>query len=236
MPLLLIKEFMVCFGCALPFLLSFEIPLLIRRRKSEEKIFWRHFILNLVFVWLLTVILDVTGIHSGSSLFGYDMITRQGLRISASKVNLIPFHYLAQDFRPYLENILLFVPFGFLLPLLWERYRPFWKTISCGFLFSLTIELIQLFNGRISDIDDLLMNTLGAFSGWLLWLLLRRCLSAICGKATISKEQEKQTFLLRHEAFLDMTAAFMGMFFLYITLRNILFPKILHMIEPNPRQ
>ena len=31
----------------------------------------------------------------------------------------------------------------------------------------------------------------------------------------ISKEDQKQTFLLRHEALLDMAAAFMGMFFLY---------------------
>lgn len=217
--MLLIKELMICFSCAFPFLLSFETPLLIRRRNAERKIPWRHFILNLIFVWLLTVMLDLTGIHSLSSFFSYGVITPQGLRIPASEVNLIPFHYLAADFRPYLENILLFVPFGFLLPLLWERYCPVWKTIFCGFLFSLAIELSQLFNFRISDIDDLLMNTLGAFAGWLLWLLLRKCLSAICGKITISKEHEKQTFLLRHEASLDITAAFMGMFFLYSLLR-----------------
>jgi glycopeptide antibiotics resistance protein len=68
---------------------------------------------------------------------------------------------------------LLFIPFGFFLPLLWEQYRPLWKTVSCGFLLSLAIELSQLFNHRISDIDDLLTNTLGAFAGWLLWLLLQ---------------------------------------------------------------
>lgn len=163
--------------------------------------------------------LDVTGIHSIFSLFSYGIITRQGLRIPASEVNLIPFHYLATDFRPYLGNILLFIPFGFLLPLLWKRQRPFWKTTSCGFLLSLAIELSQLFNRRISDIDDLLMNTLGAFAGWLLWLLLRKCLFAICGNIAISEKQEEQTFLLRHEAMLDIIAAFMGMFFLYSPLR-----------------
>lgn len=215
MPLLLIKALMICFGCALPFLLLFEIPLLIRRRRSGEKILWGHFILNLVFVWLLTVMLDVTGIPSARFLFSYGIITRQGLLIPISEINLIPFYSFAADVRPYLENILLFIPFGFLLPLLWGRYRPFWKTISCGFLLSLAIEFSQLFSRRISDIDDLLMNTLGAFAGWLLWLLLRKCLSVICGRAVPSKEQEKQTFLLRHEALLDMAAAFMGMFFLH---------------------
>lgn len=44
------KEFMICLGCALPFLLSFEIPLLIRRRNAKEKILRGHFTVNLIFV------------------------------------------------------------------------------------------------------------------------------------------------------------------------------------------
>jgi len=77
--------------------------------------------------------LDLTGIPSIRLLFGYGINTDHGLLIPASKVNVIPFHYPAADVRPYLENILLFIPFGVLLPLLWERYRPCWKTVSCGF-------------------------------------------------------------------------------------------------------
>lgn len=215
MPLLLIKQLMICFVYALPFLLLFEIPLLIHRRKAEGKIPYRHFALNLIFVWSLAIMLYLTGIHSVFSFSSDAILTWQGLHIPASEVNLTLFHSLAINSRQYLENILLFIPFGFFLPLLWEQYRPLWKTVSCGFLLSLAIEFSQLYNHRISDIDDLLTNTLGAFAGWLLWLLLQKSLSAIRGEATISKEDQKETFLLRHEALLDMAAAFMGMFFLY---------------------
>ncbi|QNK40716.1 VanZ family protein [Caproicibacter fermentans] len=215
MLLALTKELLNCFVAALPFLLLFEIPIIIRCKNIKGKVPLPHLVSNLFFVWLLTIMLDLTGIPSIRLLFGYGIITDHGLIIPASEVNLIPFHYLAADIRPYLENILLFIPFGFLLPLLWERYHPFWKTVSCGFLLSLSIELSQLFNRRISDIDDLLMNTLGAFAGWLFWLLLRKCFSAICAKIKSSKEQESQIFLLRHEALFDILAAFMGMFLLY---------------------
>ena len=43
-----------------------------------------------------------------------------------------------------------------------------------GFLMSLGIELAQLLNYRISDVDDLIMNTLGAFLGYELLMLLSR--------------------------------------------------------------
>lgn len=215
MLLLLMKEFMICFGSTLPFLLLFEIPILICCKNAKGRVLLPHFVSNLFFVWLPTVMLDLTGIPSIRLLFSYGIITEQGLLIPASEVNLIPFHYLAANVRPYLENILLFVLFGFLLPLLWERYHPFWKTVSCGFLLSLAIELSQLFNRRISDIDDLMMNTFGAIAGWLLWLLLQKCFSTICRKITISKEHERQIFLLRHEMVFDILAAFMGMFLLY---------------------
>ena len=62
-------------------------------------------------------------------------------------------------------NIVLFVPFGFLLPLGNKKFQTFWKTYLAGFLFSLTIELIQLFfHLGIFETADLLNNTIGAVS------------------------------------------------------------------------
>ena len=74
------------------------------------------------------------------------------------------------------------------------------------------IELSQLFNRRVTDIDDLLMNTLGTLAGW---LLLRKYFSVICAKIGSSKEQERQIFLLRHETLFDILAALIEMFLLY---------------------
>ncbi len=65
-------------------------------------------------------------------------------------------------------NVILFLPFGFLLPVIWERFRTIIPTVLAGLLFSLTIELSQLFTFRATDINDLIGNTLGTVLGFLL--------------------------------------------------------------------
>lgn len=74
-------------------------------------------------------------------------------------VSMIPF----QDFSAFgcIANVIMVMPLGFLLPLLWENYRKLWKTALAGFSLSLCIEILQLFTFRATDVDDLLMNTLG---------------------------------------------------------------------------
>lgn len=85
-------------------------------------------------------------------------------------INLKPFASWANLGGQYTANVILFLPFGFFLPCLWSRYRSF-TPAAAGCLFSLAIELAQIFNFRSTDIDDLLMNTLGAAAGGLLYAL-----------------------------------------------------------------
>ena len=70
-------------------------------------------------------------------------------------------------------NALIFVPIGFFANLLWRKPR-WWKGLAVGFCVSFTIEFLQLFVNRSTDVDDLILNTLGAFVGGLTALLLRR--------------------------------------------------------------
>lgn len=72
-----------------------------------------------------------------------------------------------------LGNIALFVPLGMLAVMLWRRStRPVLRATLAGLLFSLAIETTQfLFALGRSDIDDLLLNTLGAAVGAGLGLL-----------------------------------------------------------------
>ena len=73
-------------------------------------------------------------------------------------------------------NVLLFVPFGYLLPLLWTRVARWWKLLLCGLFVSLSIELLQLVTLRgMFDLDDLMNNTLGALLGWLCFARWRQC-------------------------------------------------------------
>lgn len=93
-------------------------------------------------------------------------------------INLIPFWDITNGVSAYLINsglnILLFIPLGFILPLLWKEFRSRKAMGITGFLVSLGIELAQLLNYRISDVDDLIMNTLGALLGYALLTLLSR--------------------------------------------------------------
>ena len=75
-------------------------------------------------------------------------------------------------------NVIGFLPFGFIVPVPSIRYavrsRPvmhkkmesFWKVSLLGFMFSLCVETIQLITKvGCFDVDDLMLNTLGAMIG-----------------------------------------------------------------------
>lgn len=106
-----------------------------------------------------------------------DFLTR-----GMARVNLTPFATLRLFYRVggtaakinLLGNLLVFVPLGLLPPMIWKKCRGLMYGILPGFLFSLSVECLQYFTGRSVDIDDLLLNTLGAAAGWLLWKLFPR--------------------------------------------------------------
>lgn len=102
------------------------------------------------------------------------------------EINLIPFRVFANTYTQtfvnglrsyfyinFLGNILLFVPFGFLVPLLWRIKKH--KVILSGCLASVLIEICQLFLSRSTDVDDVILNTLGTALGLMLFLLYYRC-------------------------------------------------------------
>ena len=70
-----------------------------------------------------------------------------------------------------LGNVAMFMPIGFFPALLWRRWW-WWKSLLVGSFASSTIESIQFFIGRSTDIDDVILNTTGALAGfWTFWLL-----------------------------------------------------------------
>ena len=76
------------------------------------------------------------------------------------------------ELKHIILNILLFIPFGYLLPSLFSRLR-WWQVILLGLAFSLCIELLQLITKLgYADVDDLINNTLGAAIGFLCYKLI----------------------------------------------------------------
>ncbi|MZD03962.1 hypothetical protein GTW43_02530, partial [Streptomyces sp. SID5785] len=66
-------------------------------------------------------------------------------------------------------NVVLGVPFGILLPVLFPRTRGFVRVVLMTGFVMLTVEIAQgfLVAGRAFDIDDVILNSAGAFLGYL---------------------------------------------------------------------
>ena len=68
-------------------------------------------------------------------------------------------------------NILLFVPFGFLLPMISKRFQNLLLITVTGFVFSAGIETMQYITGRgLTEVDDVINNTVGAVVGYILYV------------------------------------------------------------------
>lgn len=71
-------------------------------------------------------------------------------------------------------NMAAFMPFGFILPEVWDQLNHWYTIVFLGFLFSLGIETIQLVSRVGSfDVDDILLNTIGALTGYGLFVIAK---------------------------------------------------------------
>ncbi len=82
-----------------------------------------------------------------------------------------------------LGNILAFSPFGFLLPMMNGRFRNFFRLFFTCFLFTLSVELLQLvLRVGIFDVDDIFLNTLGGIIGFITYTVFSASGRRNCGK------------------------------------------------------
>lgn len=137
------------------------------------------------FTALLILVLEPREIPQGVS-----SILQNGIaRIQTGRdINLIPFDTIQQFSKKgfsgsfmvnIVANVFMFSPIGFFLPTLWKAWQKAIKTIGAGMLFSISIETIQLFIGRTTDIDDVILNTLGVAVGYILYKCLAKPLQKL---------------------------------------------------------
>lgn len=186
--------------------------------KSEDLKEKAYLIPHLIWVYIFLIYIylafSVAGIGSVWDIGQYGGIIR------IEEINLIPFN--SEGIRTYILNIIMFMPLGFLLSLIWEKFRNAVKVFYTGLGFSLAIEICQLFNHRATDIDDLMMNSLGAVLGYFIWVYVSNLFNSISEKyAFISKSEttintNKMTISIsKNEAIIYLTLALLGEFFLY---------------------
>lgn len=139
-------------------------------------------ILKTLFYIYLVGVLFVTMMPIAVNIFGSISILLRGFQ----SMSMWPFDDLIRGRSHALEqillNILMMIPMGLMLPLIYKT--KFMKTVGIVFLCSLSIELIQpyLMAGRASDITDIITNTSGGVIGYQIYIILRPILNKLVEK------------------------------------------------------
>jgi glycopeptide antibiotics resistance protein len=85
----------------------------------------------------------------------------------------IDYSYKLNSTENLLGNVVVFMPFGLLFPMLTESGQNFFVMLLNAFLFVLGIEIFQLFSAfGAFDVDDILLNCLGAALGFGIYRLI----------------------------------------------------------------
>lgn len=174
----------------------------IKLQPGKQSYLAKHLFWVYVFLLYLFMVFEVTGIGSIWEIGLYGDIIR------LEEINLIPFS--SEGGLTYVLNVIMFMPLGFLLPFLWKFHRRFSAVLLTGAGFSFFIEFGQLFNRRETDIDDLLMNTLGAVLGYILWKIFGRLFGRL-----VKKTEAQDVVLGKMEPVIYPILAAAGMFFLF---------------------
>ena len=84
----------------------------------------------------------------------------------------IDYSYKLNSFENLVGNVIVFVPFGFLLPYVLTLGRNFFVMLLNAFVFVLGIEVFQLFSAfGAFDVDDILLNCVGTVLGYFIFLI-----------------------------------------------------------------
>ena len=97
------------------------------------------------------------------------------------RINLVPMVHLfdypkmSEALLNIIGNTAMFIPLGIVWPSVFKKLDTPTKVIAAGVGYSLFIEILQLpFYDRVSDIDDLILNSMGFFMGYGIYLLVKR--------------------------------------------------------------
>jgi len=164
-----------------------------KRRMQGLPVGAKYLLMRYLFYIYLMFVYRQTGIRG---------VFWSGQAINPNRIYLIPFT-TSPDPTPYYLNILMTIPLGLLLPFIWPSMRKWWKVTLIGLLFSFGIEFTQLFTNRVTATSDLITNTLGAFIGYLIFLIF-------FSWAMRSNTTKTNSKIVNNEAILYLILSFIG--------------------------
>lgn len=122
------------------------------------------------------------------------------------RTNVIPFIKLLDypETRDILINVIgnttMFMPIGVIFPIVYKKLDTPAKVILAGVGFTLCIEILQLpFFDRVTDVDDLILNSVGFVLGYLLYRLFRGLFARKKDTTLLSAQQEDSPVRKRQE-------------------------------------
>ena len=160
------------------------------------------FIFFVYFLFLLLLTIFKVGRIEFSNQFNSFMYREHGL---LGIINIVPIKETINTFmhsetgmrnslRNLIGNILVFMPLGFFMPLLFDKFNNLKKVLKVGCLSSLAIELSQLFVGsNVCDIDDVIYNTLGALAGFICYKTFETIIKKVNLKNKLDKIRDFET-------------------------------------------
>ncbi|MFG6393889.1 MAG: VanZ family protein [Lachnospiraceae bacterium] len=119
--------------------------------------------------------------------------------------NIIPLIDIVNSPLEYTKNtilnIILFIPMGFLVPAIWKNYRSIKIMFFMGLALSASIEILQIFTFRLTDIDDLITNTAGTVIGYYIG-------KRFSFKLPLKLDNNKE-YLIQYEPFIILAVMFL---------------------------
>lgn len=154
-------------------LIGILLTIIFRKDSSIPRV--KTSILSLVLYYYLCIML--THIVGIPTLGEYIRLSQLGEAFFNPNLNLIPF---SDGFSlSYILNIFLFIPLGFLSPLISKTFERVRNTFFIGLGLSLFIEIVQLFTlYRATDVDDILTNVAGTMIGYFSFRLIAKLRTA----------------------------------------------------------
>lgn len=146
---------------------------ILKVRKNEKVSKTREFIKSMFLIYFVSVLWLTFGFTHGMN-FGFYM----NLEPFVESIKMLQIN-IQNGLYQIVGNLIMLLPLGLFLPLLYKSCRKVYITTLIGFVFSFFIEISQGILGRTADIDDLIFNTVGVVIGYFTYKILSEIIKKI---------------------------------------------------------
>lgn len=147
-------------------------------KKVNESGHWKYRAADWAFTFYIICLFQITAFRFGGIGWNLDNMLHRRTRVNPIPLialwNWIEKGIWWHLFYNVIGNCIWFVPLGLLFPAIYKEYRDhFARTVFIGFVVSVLIEILQfILCTGVTDIDDIIFNTIGTAVGYFLWDIL----------------------------------------------------------------